>query len=357
MNAQRAEKKLIQDSNLTNLHKNRSQNQNSFTSNLPSDVLIQNRDKISERSFVYLKDKIRKFENPPNNIHENIINRSTTTKRAEEATADVDPVKSVSEDDQRKYDDKNSRFKRTFLINRDESQSKRISGEKCNSKFANDGNNNQVKELIRIQSESDTKNSSLTTVRQLRDTTDINSRHCSDGIKLTKVLIKHPASIDVKKKSQVDFVESCNRRPQQVVPNQNSLNDNDFSFIDSSSRSVSRSSSTSFASDDLGQCDEKVNPRKLRIPKNTRNNNCNYSQEFSVKTRANQNIYSLDQSEKISSQNGWDDATGVHRKIYLNNINQENEHHLTSPINRFSPTIINQSAAPEKSVSFPIEKN
>lgn len=350
-NVQRAEKKLIGDSNLTDIHKNRSQNQKSFTSKLPSDVLIQNREKITERSFSYLKDKIRKFENPPNNIHENIINRSTTTIRAEEAT--VDPVKCVSEDDQRKYDDKNSRFRRTFLINRDESQSKGISGERCNSKFVNDGNNNQVKEL-RFQPESDTENSSLTTARQLRDSKDINI-HCRDDIKLTKVIVKHLAPIDVNKKSQVEAADSNIRRPSYIVPKQSSLNDNDFTFIDSSSRSVSRSSSTSFVSDDL--CDEKVNQRKLRIPKITRinNNNCNLSQEFSVKTCANQNIYSRDQSENYFTRNGCD-ATGIHKKSYLNNY-PGNDHQLTSPINTVSPTIINQSAAPEKSVSFHGEKN
>lgn len=301
-----------------------------------------------------MKDKIRKFENPPNNIHENIINRSTTTIRAEEATADVDPVKSVSEDDQRKYDDKNSRFRRTFLINRDESQSKEISGERCNPKLVNDGNNNKVKEL-RIQAESDIKNSSLPTARQLRDTKDINTHYCDD-IKFTKVVIRHLAPFEVKKKLQVESAESNNRQPPQVVPKQSNLIDNDFSFIDSSSRSVSRSSSISFASDDLGQCDEKVNQRKLRIPKITRINNCNYSQEFSVKTRANQNIYSLDQSENYFGRNG-SDATGIHKKTFLNN-NQENEHRLTSTINIFSPTTINQSSVPEteKLVSFPIRK-
>lgn len=348
---------MIRDTSLTNLHKNRTQNHKSLTSTLPSsDVLIQqNREKIiSERGFSYLKDKIRKFENPPNNIHENIINRSTTIIRAEEATADVDPVKSVSEDDQRKYDDKNSRFRRTFLINRDESQSKRISGERCNLKFASDGNNNQVKNL-RIQLESDTKNSSLTTARQLRDIKDINT-HCRDDIKVTEVALRHTriASVDVKKKTQVYAAEGSNRQPSHVVPKQSSLNDNDFSFIDSSSRSVSRSSSTSFASDELGQCEsEKVNQRKLYIPKITRINNCNLleSQEFSVKSCANQNIYSLNQSENYSPRNEWNGASSQ-KKTHLKN-NLESGYNLTSSKNSFSPTIINQSTAPENSVSFP----
>lgn len=318
---------------------------------IDSGRLIQNNDKnFSEKSFSYLKDKIKKFEIPPNNIHENSINRSTTTIRSKEATADVDPVKGVSEDDQRIYDDKNSRFKSLFLINRDESQSKRIpSSERCSAKFVSDGNNNQVKESA---AESDTNNSSLT-ARQLRDTKDINT-HCrvnGDDIKVTKVVIRTLAPIVVKKKSQVLPLPPL---PPQSVRKQNSLDDNDFSFIDSSSRSVSRSSSTSFASDDLGLFDEKVNQRKARIPKIARINNCNYSREFSVRTSANQNIYSSDQSESYFVRNGWN-TTG-HQRSYLNNNhleNSENEQHLLrASTNNFSPSNINQSA-PERSVSFP----
>ena len=334
-NAQRAEEKLSHkstssapffSSNLANLHKNRSQYQ------FASKSLIQNRENsASEKS---LKDKIRKFENPPNNIHKNIINRtttSTTTIRTEEA--DVDPVKSVSENDQRIYDDKNSRFSCTLLINRDESQSKRIAGEQCNLKFESDGNNNQVKT-------SDSLKSSLTDRQQPRDKKDINKRCVNGGdIKVTKVVIKHLAPIT--KKSE-----------ERNLPKQSSLDDNDFSFIDSSSRSVSRSSSTSFASDDLN--DEKVNQqRKFRIPKISRINNCNYSQEFSVKTCANQNIYTLDQSENSFARNGSD--TAGYKSVYLNNGGEKskNGQHLKVPTNSFSsPSCINQSD-PEKLVSFP----
>lgn len=334
--AQRAEEKLSQkstssaplfSSNLANLHKNRSQYQ------FASKSLIQNRENsASEKS---LKDKIRKFENPPNNIHENIINRtttSTTTIRTEEAKADVDPVKSVSENDQRIYDDKNSRFSCTLLINRDESQSKRIAGEQCNLKFESDGNNNQVKT-------NDSLKSSLTARQQLRDTKDINKRCCVNGgdIKVTKVVIRHLAPIANK------------TTDERNLPKQNSLDDNDFSFIDSSSRSVSRSSSASFASDDLN--DEKVNQqRKFRIPKISRINNCNYSQEFSVKTCANQNIYTLDQSENCSARNGSD--TKSHKSVYLNSEEKsKNGQHLKVSTNSLSSSSCINLSDPENTVS------
>lgn len=332
-------------SNLANLHRNRSQNQKSLATNV-GNRLIQSRENVSEKSFSYLKDKIRRFENPPNNIHENIINRSTTstTIKAEEATADVDPVKSVSENDQRIYYDKNSRFTSSFLINRDESQSQRIPSERCS---VSDGNNNQVKEL-KNQRDSDTNNSfkSSLTARQLRD---INTHCCVNGddIKVTKVVIRHLAP-NVERNSPVS-----RQHQQHIVHKQSSFNDNDFSFIDSSSRSVSRSSSTSFASDEHGLCGEKVNPRKARTPKIARINNWNYSQEFSVKAGANQNIYSLDQSENSFVRNGWD-ATS-HKNANLNRSNNleksTNGQHLKASTNNFAPPNANQSAA-EKSVSL-----
>jgi hypothetical protein len=304
-------------SNLANLHKNRSQYQ--FVSKSP----IQNRENFAcEKS---LKDKIRKFENPPNNIHESLINRTTTSTTTIRTEEDVDPVKSVSENDQRIYDDKNSRFSCTLLINRDESQSKRIADEQCNSKFENDSNNNQVKT-------SDSLKSSLT-APQLRDTKDINKQCCGD-IKVTKVVIKHLTTID--KKSN--------------LPKQNSLDDNDFSFIDSSSRSISRSSSASFASDDLN--DVKVNQqRKFRIPKISRINHCNYSQEFSVKTCANQNIYTLDQSENCFARNGSD--TSDRKSVYLNSEEKSrNGQHLKVSTNSFSSSSCINQSDPEKFVSF-----
>lgn len=339
-------------SNLANLHKNRSPNQKSFAYKVPSDgkSLIQNRENIiGERSFGHLKDKIRKFENPPNNIHENIINRSTTsttTIRAEEAKADADPVKSVS--DQRVYDDKNSRFSSAFLINRDESKSKRIPNERCNLRLVRDGNNNQVKEPLVNQHAGDTINSfksSLTAPRQLRD---INTHCCANGddIKVTKVVIRHLSPI-VSKKLPLT-TDNHDSRQHRIVHKQNSFDDNDFSFIDASSRSVSRSSISSFASDDLALCsNDRVNHRKVRIPKITRiNNHCNYSQEFSVKTGANQNIYSLDQSE-----DGF--AAASHAKAYLNNNPERSKNvPLLRASTNSSPTSnINQSI-PENSVSF-----
>lgn len=337
-------------SNLATLsNRNRSQIQTSPLATTSSSdgrgLLIQNRENISEKTFSHLKDKIRRFENPPNNIQENIKNRSTTstTIRAEAAAANVDPVKSVSENDQRISDDKNSRFGRTLLINRDESQSKR-----CNWGFVSDGNNNQVQE-VKNRHDSDTVNSfkSSLTARQLRD---INTRCGVDGddIKVTKVVIRHlTPAVD-----QTQPVETASQssRPQ-VAHKQSSLDDNDFSFIDSSSRSVSRSSSTSFASDELGLCDEKVNQRSLRVPKISRiNNSCNNSHEFSVRTCANQNIFSLNQSENNSVQNGWD-ATS-HRKAHLSKYLEKpkNGQHLKVPTNSYSTPNSNQSS-PEKSVS------
>lgn len=297
----------------SNLHRNRSQ-AHKLT---PSDGcrLIASREIVG---FSQLKDKIRRFENPPNNIHENIINRSTTSttttaRRAEETTAaDVDPVKSVSEDDRRIYDDKNSRtFSTTFLINRDESQSRRTASERCNLSLASDGNNNRVKEVH----DSDTVSgfvSSLTAPRQLRD---INTHCCAKGddIKVTKVVIKHLAPI-------------VKTGTPTAVLKQSSFDDNDFSFIDSSSRSVSRSSSASFVDD------ETVTQKQFRIPKITRINS--YSREFSVKACANQNIY--------IAQNACD-AT----KAQLNQNNLERAghgQHLKAPTNSFDIDIVNQQA-------------
>lgn len=283
------------------------------------------RENINE---IYLRDKIRRFENLPNNIQENIINRpTTTTTRNEKATAaDVDPVKSVSEDDQRICDvDKNS-FSATVLINRDESQSSKqtISDEKCNWTFLKDANNNNNNNNTNNNNfkvralESDTKydslKSSLIDARQLHDTKDINKRYCfnGDNTKVTKVVIRHLAPLAFKKKSQVDIETS-----EIVQKKQNSFDDNDFSFIDSSSRSVSRSSSLSFASDDFISRDEtNVSGRKARIPKITKINGCNYNNRgsFSVKTCANQKIYSLDQSKK----NSLPDESDTNKTNHLN---------------------------------------
>lgn len=317
-------KKQQNSESIQSFHENKLQNQKSFTSKLPSNVGTslsrENRESFDGKNFNFLKDKIRKFENPPNNIHENIINRSTTTIRTEEATAVVDPVESVSENDQRISGDKNSRFRSTFLINRDESQSKRISSrERYNSKKPlSDGNNNQLK---RTSNNSD-HNSSLQN-RSHCDVKDTNTHHhCNysdDATKVSKVVKKRQPAIIVKYKSQV---ESHQQPSTLVVPKQNDLNDCGIRFIDASSQSVSRSSSTSYVSEDFGVADEKVNQRKVRIPKLERFNNCNYSQELSVKTSANENNYSL-----ISAQNGK--KSTVHEGIYMKN----NVKNSVSPIN------------------------
>ncbi|CRL02246.1 CLUMA_CG015133, isoform A [Clunio marinus] len=318
-----------QSSNLVNLYQKRSHNQQ--ISLVTNRVPIENYENVNTKTFSYLKDKIKKLENSPNNIHENIINRSTTsiTIRAEETTVDVDPVISVSENDQRIYDDKNSRFGSTRLINRDESQSKK----QCNLGVQSDGNNNQVNES-RIRSENSVNKveenlkSSLIT-RQLRD---INT-HChlgvnGDDIKVTKVVIKHLTS-DVRKNPPIEDSHM-----------KNSLDDNDFSYIDSSSRSVSRSSSTSFASDDL---DEKINQRKNRISKIGKFNNNNYSKEcFNTKSSANHNK----KLENYLSVNDWD--TACHRlkeNLEKSNIKQ----HFQVSENSFSSLNINQSSVPEQS--------
>jgi hypothetical protein len=383
--AHRAEKQAkssasIYSSNLANIHQNRSQNhhQKSFLATpSPSSncgkSLIQNRygenNFGAEKSFSYLKDKIRKFENPPNNFHENIINRSTTTRAEEESTADVDhPVsKSVSENDHRRInedDDKNSHsFSGRFLINRDESLSRRVASVAAGSKrcmnnvnnkklISDSNNNNQVKNQNQNLCESDTatidsSRSSLTARQLLRDK---NTSCCVNGgggnnnnIKVTKVVIRHLSPI-VNRKSHENGQIGVEQHKQSNI-----FDDNDFSFIDSSSRSVSRSSSTSVASDDF---DEKVNARKFRIPKVARINNSNYSQEFSVKTCANQNIYSLDQSKNYSAQNACN-VTSNRPRTYLSSDleKSKNGQQLKVSTTSFPKPIIDQST-PENSVSF-----
>lgn len=291
----------------------------------------QQRENIGE--IYYLKDKIRRFENPPNNIQENIINRSTTTTklpRSEESTAaDVDPVKSVSEDDQRICDDdKNSRFGGKVFINRYESQSNpQQSDVKCTSRFANDDNNNKVR-AQQTRAQSDSTQSSLIDSRQLPRTKD--RRFNGDNTKVTKVVIRHLAPLAVKKKSQVD-TES-----PPVVQKQSSFDDNDFSFIDSSSRSVSRSSSYSFASDELGQRDENVNcGRKARIPKITRIN-CNYSRGgVGVRVCANQNIYSPDQSKQYPEYETKVRQPAAH---LIETLEKPNNLQQQKPLETFTPS-------------------
>lgn len=287
----------------------------------------QQRESIGE--IYYLKDKIRRFENPPNNIQENIINRSTTTTklpRSEESTAaDVDPVKSVSEDDQRKCDDdKNSRFGGKVFINRYESQSNpQQSDVKCTSRFANDDNNNKVRAQP-TRAQSDSTQSSLIDARQLPRTKD--RRFNGDNTKVTKVVIRHLEPLAAKRKS-----------PPPVVQKQNSFDDNDFSFIDSSSRSVSRSSSYSFASDELGPRDENVNcGRKARIPKLTRINGCNYSRGgVGVRVCANQNIYSPDQSKQYPEYETKVRQSATH---LIETLEKPNNLQQQKPLETFTPS-------------------
>jgi hypothetical protein len=282
---------------------------------------------VNREKFSFLRDKIRKFENPPNNCHEKFINRSTTTRRVE----DVDPAQSVGESDRRICDDdKNSRIRSSFFISRDESQSKRLP---CSEKFVSDGNNNRVT----VPERSAVNSSSTASPRQLRDK-DINTRSCADGdnIGVTKVVIRHLAPIDAE---------------HDPVQKESCLTDNDFSFIDSSSRSVSRSSSASLISDDPSLSDT-VKTRRARIPKIARINSCNnYSREFSVKTGANQNIYSPDQSEKyFTASNGCDESRSKRVCENIDLRRSKNGQHLRASTNSFSSADINQKI-PEAAVS------
>lgn len=290
-----------------------------------------------EKNFRYLKDKIGKFENTPSNNHENIKNRTTTrlasitTKTSSNNETAVQSVGencgSYDDDDRdgRKIcGDKNSSKFYTLIINRTGIATATVNGHtdddrKCTEeKFVNDTNSNKIN-----CSTSESGRSSLTTKQLLHDVSSnvINSHlnDIGDDINITNVFTRHLAPA-VNKKSRIsvatvvtttprmDVSERAQETIKSVSKKQNSLNDNDFSFIDSSSRSVSRSSSTSFASDDG---DERVNQRKFhtqRIPKINRINNFNYNQELSVKKFANQNIYPHDQSNDGDDENGsWDE--------------------------------------------------
>lgn len=312
------------------------QNQKTFKSDVGKNLSRESRENFGEKSFSYLNDKIRKFENPPSNIHENIINRSTTTIRTE-AKADVNPVKCVSENDQRISDDKNS-SRNTFLINRDESQSKRISPiQRCSSKkILIDGYNNQV---------GVSSNSSLN-AKSLRDTSDTSTHHfysTRDGdIKVSKVVIKRLMPIVLKCKPQVTAVNS-NQQPlsPQVVPKPSSLDSNDFCFIDASSRS----SSTTFNSEDFGVIDVKANQRKAGVPKTSRFNNNNYCRELSVKTSDNPIIYSYD----LSAKNGWNTTETKNSFIKYNKVSFKNNECLKEPTHSLSSPL---QSEPQRSVSL-----
>lgn len=332
-----------------------------------------------------LRDKIRRFERqPPNNnnhhLHENnIINRTTTITRTTEGAevstkknhATAQPVRendpdvvSVSENiccndhqSNRKYDDdKNSQSQCcTLLINRHSDDSRSIDvnkSEKCSGAIvSSDGNNNRIVKFSDLSSVKsfiplNSQISCTTRLRQLSsDFKDINlsttTRELAEveangggDIGVNKFVIRQPISPDIPKCA-------------------NLLHDNDFSFIDSSSRSVSRSSSASVVSDGS---DSVKQQRKYRIPKITRNNNNNSynsseveEEKFSVKTCANQNIYSLD-----GSKNDFKYTNDVVVVDDLNDnleITKHGSQILKLSANNSPSTIINQSIS-EDLVSF-----
>ena len=214
-----------------------------------------------ENGYSYLKDKIRKFENTTNN-HQNIKNRTTTTSSG---------VCGVSREINEYKNSCNE-----FQINRDESRLKAPSNE-CS--VVSDSNNNHIIKVTKLQvpPTSDSVNKSSFNVKQLRDTKDSNFVNGVDGndVKLTKVVI-------LNKKSLAHGVSNHKQsalNKQTKVPKQNSLDDNDFSFIDSSSNELSVSSSSSFASDDLrhdlSDAFDKINHKKFtnRIPKINKSHN------------------------------------------------------------------------------------
>lgn len=202
--------------------------------------------KCATREY-FLREKIKRFEESGNSrsaysCKNRTLNDSCTSEFLATAPDDRPAYECVSEisssnNNKRKYyeNDKNS----LLLINRDErqlrSQQQRgrrftAQSEKCKLKYVNDNNNNQVESL---------KNS-------------------------TKIVSsKPPVAHSNYCRSAVNESPSQNNLTQKK---RNFLDDNDFSFIDSSSsQSASRSSSTSFACDEI---DENLkNLRKNRIPK------------------------------------------------------------------------------------------
>lgn len=187
----------------------------------------------------YLRDKFRKFETSPYNHIKNRPNTTTTTSavatfRTHSAS---DSHESVGENRRIYDDDKNSNFS-TSLINCDERQQLKASAvqnknnnnnhlinKRCKLKFVNDSNNNQVKSSLPV---------------------------CTAALVECDALTLIPPSVP------------------------NILNDNDFSYIDSSS--ISRSSSTSFKSDELAVNEKnnncQNNLRKYHIPKRVARISC-----------------------------------------------------------------------------------
>ena len=205
-----------------------------------------------ENGYSYLKDKIRKFENTTNN-HQNIKNRTTTTSSG---------VCGVSREINEYKNSCNE-----FQIIRDESRLKTPSSE-CS--FVSDSNNNKLIKVSKLQVPliSDSVNKSSFNEKQRRDTKDNNFVNGFDDVKLTKVVI-----LNKNLAHGVSNHKQSAPNKQTKVQKQNSLDDNDFSFIDSSSNELSVSSSSSFASDDLrhdlNDAFDKINHKKnsYRIPK------------------------------------------------------------------------------------------
>jgi hypothetical protein len=181
----------------------------------------------------YLRDKFRKFETSPYNHLKNRPNTTTTTSSSAtfRTHSASDSHESVGENRRIYDDDKNSNFS-TSLINCDERQQLKASAvqnnnnnlnlinKRCKIKFVNDSNNNQVKSSLPVCTATD-----------------------------------------------------CDAKLS--VPN--ILNDNDFSYIDSSS--ISRSSSTSFKSDEFAVNEKNLNVqnnnlRKYHIPKRVTRISC-----------------------------------------------------------------------------------
>jgi len=254
--------------------------------------------KCATREY-FLREKIKRFENTSlistnssssrgsacNGGNKNRpLNNSIKQQSEFLATASSDndhhrPVyQCISENNNNnsRKNDKNSNFS-TFLINRDERQLKApapqrgtkfiAQNEKCKLKYVNDSNNNQV-ESLRNSQNCIGKSALAAKPPPSQHLVNTNNNNNSDDTKITRVIIRHlePSSVN---ETPID---------DENLRKKNFLDDNNFSFIDSSSQSVSRSSSASCASDEIDE--NSKNLRKYRIPKiSNRINNNNKRQE------------------------------------------------------------------------------
>lgn len=253
-----------------------------------------------------LRDKFRKFETSPYN---NIKNRSNTTTiitaaatfRTQSAVA-ADAHESVGEN-RRIYDDddKNSNFS-TSLINCDERQRLKASAVQNNSNYSSNNNNTIINKRCKFKFVNDSNNN------QVKSSLPITST----AISAYKV---------------GDETHNNNTIYENLVPQTNILTDNDFSYIDSSS--ISRSSSTSFKSDEISvnEYDENLkvrnnNLRKYQIPKRITRISCD------------NNNHTRDDAAT--------DGRGSNKRFEIISTN-ENFHRRSS--------IVNQSPSVENSVS------